>query len=69
MIDIVLMMMLGFVGSFGHCLGMCGPLTVAFSLSQNSAAEKRFSLSFNILLNLGRIISYTLVGGAMGGLG
>lgn len=27
------MVALGFVGSFGHCVGMCGPLSVAFSLS------------------------------------
>lgn len=35
MLNLLLIMTLGFLGSFGHCLGMCGPLTVAFSLSNN----------------------------------
>lgn len=64
---------LGFLGSFGHCLGMCGPLTVAFSLSSTTANKKQpqgFRLFLNhLLLNLGRILSYALVGAAIGGLG
>jgi len=72
MVELLLMAALGFLGSFGHCLGMCGPLTVAFSLSKNhpnSAAAGWYSLRFHFLLNLGRIISYALVGSAIGGLG
>ncbi len=65
------MVLLGFLGSFGHCIGMCGPLTVAFSLSQPSAdpATVWRSLWFHTLLNLGRITSYTLVGAGIGALG
>lgn len=50
---------------------MCGPLTVAFSLSQQSAdpATVWRSLWFHTLLNLGRILSYTLVGAGIGALG
>lgn len=64
-------MTLGFLGSFGHCVGMCGPLTVAFSLSQQrqETPHWRSSLGFHVLLNLGRIISYALVGAALGGVG
>ena len=65
MLDLLLMASLGFLGSFGHCLGMCGPLTVAFSLSQGQVSQVRFHL----LLSLGRIISYSLVGAVVGGLG
>lgn len=46
-------------------MGMCGPLTVAFSLSSPSPAH----FNFHILLNLGRIISYAFVGAILGGLG
>lgn len=70
MLDLLLIVALGFLGSFGHCVGMCGPLTVAFALSQqNSKSEQVNGWQFHLLLNLGRIISYALVGIALGGLG
>ncbi|MGB5961351.1 MAG: sulfite exporter TauE/SafE family protein [Coleofasciculaceae cyanobacterium] len=63
-------MSLGFLGSFGHCVGMCGPLTVAFSLSQQQETTKLGKqLSFHGLLNLGRIVSYAFVGAGIGALG
>ncbi len=62
-------MTLGFLGSFGHCVGMCGPITVAFSLSQKQDNHKGLPLGFHILLNLGRIVSYALVGAGIGALG
>jgi sulfite exporter TauE/SafE len=68
MLDILLIATLGFLGSFGHCAGMCGPLTVAFSLSA-AGKQKGASLRFHLLLNLGRIAAYALVGAAIGGLG
>ncbi|WP_019498883.1 sulfite exporter TauE/SafE family protein [Pseudanabaena sp. PCC 6802] len=80
MLDLLLVAALGFLGSFGHCVGMCGPLTVAFSLSgqQESEASRspqqtthnwRHYLYFHTTLNLGRILSYALAGMGIGGLG
>ena len=70
MLDLLLILALGFLGSFGHCVGMCGPLTVAFALSQKDRTEGKFnSWQFHLLLNAGRIISYVLVGAALGELG
>jgi uncharacterized protein len=71
MLDYALIMLLGFLGSFGHCIGMCGPLTVAFSLAQGQFAALSVwrSLLFHGLLNIGRMTSYALVGGAIGALG
>ena len=70
MLDLLLIASLGFLGSFGHCIGMCGPLTVAFALSQQDKNPEEFNgWRFHLLLNLGRIISYALVGAALGGLG
>jgi uncharacterized protein len=71
MLDLWLMVLLGFLGSFGHCIGMCGPLSVAFSLSQHSTTPTTVwrSLWFHTFLNLGRITSYTLVGAGIGALG
>ncbi|MCC3407460.1 MAG: sulfite exporter TauE/SafE family protein [Microcoleus sp. PH2017_10_PVI_O_A] len=68
MLDLLLISALGFLGSFGHCAGMCGPLTVAFSLS-SSRNDKLAAFRFHLLLNLGRIAAYALVGAAIGGLG
>lgn len=71
MVDFLLIAALGFFGSFGHCVGMCGPLAVAFSLShsQNDELNWKQQLYFQGLLNLGRIISYALVGAAIGAVG
>jgi sulfite exporter TauE/SafE len=87
MVDYWLLAALGFLGSFGHCVGMCGPLAAAFSLANAhaepdpsadaSAADTVGSRSaallaklwFHGLLNLGRLVSYSAVGGFIGGLG
>jgi hypothetical protein len=70
-LDLLLVMALGFLGSFGHCVGMCGPLAVALSLSEAQPQTKtvKRSLLFHSLLNLGRITSYALVGAGIGALG
>ena len=69
MLDLLLIIALGFLGSFGHCMGMCGPLSVALALSQEDSSSKLVGWRFHLLLNLGRVISYALVGAALGGLG
>lgn len=71
MLDFWLIAILGFLGSFGHCVGMCGPLAVAFTLSKekSEATTWQRQLSFHVLLNLGRIISYGLVGAAVAAVG
>jgi len=56
---------LGFVGSV-HCVGMCGPL--ALMLPGKDAARWRF-LGERLLYNLGRTLTYTLLGVAFGALG
>ncbi|BAU11849.1 hypothetical protein LEP3755_23520 [Leptolyngbya sp. NIES-3755] len=68
MLDLLLIASVGFLGSFGHCLGMCSPLTVAFSLSHERGSRWQ-QVRFNLLLNLGRVLSYAIVGTAIGALG
>ncbi len=68
-LDYFLIASLGFVGSFGHCAGMCGPLAVSFSLSSHDQEKWWASFWFHLLLNLGRITSYGLVGIALGSFG
>ena len=52
---------LGLLGS-GHCLGMCGGVVAALSFAVPAEARvARWKL--NLGYNLGRIASYTLMGG------
>ncbi|MEO1124493.1 MAG: sulfite exporter TauE/SafE family protein [Cyanobacteria bacterium J06635_15] len=72
MVDLVLIMGLGFLGSFGHCVGMCSPITVALALANHPETAPRSQWQqfwFHSLLNLGRLASYVLVGAAIGALG
>ena len=71
MIDLLLMVSLGFLGSFGHCLGMCGPLSAVLAMGAGRGRSVSLwqSLRFHLLLNVGRLISYGLVGAAIGAVG
>jgi len=66
--DLLLLAGLGFLGSFGHCVGMCGPIAIAVALSQEQASRWQ-QLRFHCLLQFGRIASYGLVGAGIGALG
>lgn len=55
------MFLMGFLGT-GHCLGMCGPLVFAFPGQVGG-------MKAHGAYNAGRIMTYTLVGLAMGGVG
>jgi len=56
----------GFLGGT-HCIGMCGGIVSALSLSIDQ--PKKTPLSFLLAYNLGRIISYVIAGAIAGGLG
>ena len=56
---------LGIMGSF-HCAGMCGPIAIALPLHGNSVGGKIFGGS---LYNLGRTITYGIMGMLFGLLG
>ncbi|BCJ95577.1 hypothetical protein acsn021_31460 [Anaerocolumna cellulosilytica] len=50
-----------------HCVAMCGGINLAQSI--NSAKTSHSALMPNILYNLGRVVSYTIIGGIVGGVG
>lgn len=50
-----------------HCIAMCGGINL--SQSVGTGAEKKARLRGPLLYNLGRVISYTVIGGAVGALG
>lgn len=47
---------------------MCGPITAAFALSSTQSSKWQ-QFRFHLLLNLGRILSYVLIGAGIGALG
>jgi sulfite exporter TauE/SafE len=55
------MFMLGIFGT-GHCIGMCGPLVIAFP-----ARSGKFGS--HVYYHLGRIVTYMVIGSMMGGIG
>jgi len=63
---IVPMVLVGIFGA-GHCLGMCGGISaaLAFAVSDRSARYRFFILLF---YNVGRIVSYGVIGAIVGGM-
>jgi uncharacterized protein len=57
--------LIGLLGSM-HCIGMCGGFVAMYSLKKPAAAP---SLPFHLLYNIGRITTYTLIGGTLGYIG
>jgi sulfite exporter TauE/SafE/plastocyanin domain-containing protein/copper chaperone CopZ len=51
-----------------HCVGMCGGIMLSQSLSKEST-NKFEAMQPSILYNLGRVASYTLLGGIIGAIG
>lgn len=65
----VLLFSTGFLISLGHCIGMCGPIIVAFAGAQSGRLGEgrpiRLLPPF-VLYHTGRIISYAIIGAAFG---
>jgi sulfite exporter TauE/SafE len=59
--SVIALLMLGFSGT-GHCIGMCGPLVIAFP-------GKTDGMASHLYYHAGRIATYTGVGILMGGVG
>ncbi len=70
-IDLLWVATAAFLGGFGHCLGMCGGIVIAYS---SAKIDKDWSKSHEILAHFlysaGRIVTYVTLGvlfGAIGG--
>ena len=50
-----------------HCIAMCGGINLSQSVGADGATKNK--LRNPILYNLGRVISYTVIGGIVGGIG
>lgn len=57
----------GLVSSF-HCVAMCGGLVISYS-TENIECEQKSKIWPHLQYNAGRLVSYTLIGAILGGLG
>ncbi len=66
--NIGVIFMLGVLTSF-HCVGMCGGIAISQSIKSKESHGKYSWISPSVFYNCGRIISYTIIGALIGGLG
>jgi sulfite exporter TauE/SafE len=73
--DFIAPLLIGLVGSL-HCLGMCGPLVMAYSLYINTPEQDGVidapvlwlkGISHHAAFHLGRLVTYGLLGGLVAG--
>jgi len=59
-------LMLGFAAS-GHCIAMCGGISAALGVATAKRADGRPRRSLLVAYQVGRMLSYALAGGLIGG--
>lgn len=69
-LNIVTIISIAFLGSFGHCVGMCGGIVVAYSsMKINPKSPKLSQAISHLLYSLGRVFTYSILGAMFGFLG
>ncbi len=66
-IDLIIILTTAFLGSVGHCIGMCGGIVVAYSSSKidTQSSYLRQTLS-HLFYNFGRVTTYAMLGAIFG---
>ena len=69
-ISIISIITIAFLGSFSHCIGMCGGIVIAYSTTkiEDSWSKEKQTIA-HILYSLGRITTYIILGAIFGFLG
>ena len=66
-IDLIIILTTAFLGSVGHCIGMCGGIVVAYT---SSKIDQKFSYVqqtvSHLAYNFGRVTTYAILGAAFG---
>ena len=69
-VDIFSIITIAFLGSFGHCIGMCGGIIIAYSSTKiDDSWGKTKQVYSHILYSAGRILTYVLLGAIFGFIG
>ena len=69
-INILSIITIAFLGSFSHCVGMCGGIVIAYSSTkiEDNWSRKRQAIA-HILYSFGRVTTYVILGAMFGFLG
>lgn len=69
-VNILSIISIAFLGSFGHCIGMCGGIVLAYSTIKIDPKSSKVSQSTaHLLYSLGRVFTYSILGAIFGTLG
>ncbi|WP_041672266.1 sulfite exporter TauE/SafE family protein [Sulfurimonas denitrificans] len=69
-VNIITIMTIAFLGSFGHCIGMCGGIVLAYSSIKIEPESSKISQSVaHLLYSLGRVFTYSILGAIFGAIG
>ena len=69
-VNILTIITIAFLGSFGHCIGMCGGIVVAYSTIKIKPESSKVSQSIaHLLYSFGRVFTYSILGALFGALG
>jgi len=69
-VNILTIISIAFLGSFGHCIGMCGGIVLAYSTIKIEPASSKVSQSVaHLLYSFGRILTYSTLCAIFGYLG
>lgn len=69
-VDFISIITIAFLGSFGHCIGMCGGIVIAYSSTKVQQNWSKMQQSTaHILYSLGRVLTYAVLGAIFGYLG
>lgn len=69
-INLLSIVTIAFLGSFGHCIGMCGGIVLAYSTIKIEPKSSKISQgAAHLLYSFGRVFTYTILGAIFGTLG
>ncbi len=69
-IDLIIILTTAFLGSVGHCIGMCGGIVVAYSSSKiDPKSSYIHQTASHISYNFGRVFTYSILGAVFGTIG
>jgi len=69
-IDLIIILTTAFLGSVGHCIGMCGGIVVAYSSSKiDSKSSYIHQTASHLAYNFGRVTTYSILGAIFGFIG
>jgi len=69
-VNLITIISIAFLGSFGHCIGMCGGIVVAYSsIKLGHTPSKSYQALAHLLYSLGRVTTYTTLGAIFGYIG